>query len=167
MAPAKPPRQRVLRIIFAAIALFFVVGNVRSLSNQAFLSARVPAPLQGGWGPGSKGGAVDRGAQRAWARRSPAGPLAKARGLWAVAQRSFLDAQAPPEAVSPAFDEDSDEGHPGGAGADGVAAGAWVPAGRGGDVLPRAVELVAWGRVEAPGAPLEPFCPPIQRPPIG
>lgn len=164
MGLAKLTRLRVMRLVFVALTLFFVVSNVRSLASQAFRAPSAGALVpKGTWGSAAK--AAERAAQRAWGRGVPARPLAMARSLVAIVNRSFFDTEGPSAMSEWAFDEDSDEGQPESRG--------------GGDVfdtpmltcapeVPLLPPLVApWGRAEAPATPLEPFCPPIQRPPIG
>jgi hypothetical protein len=171
MAPTQPTSLRVLRVVFAAIAFLFVVGNVRSLSSQAFLSSQPAKPVtalaaRGGVVKAAKGSGVSpAGAQRWWLSRAHAGAFARAPRRWAVAHRAFFDLNAP-GAEAPVLDQDTEDGLPGDGGADGVAVDASLFAGRGPAPPARASELVGWARADAPRAPLEPFCPPIQRPPI-
>jgi hypothetical protein len=164
MGLAKLTRLRVMRLVFAALTLFFAVSNVRSLASQAFQapSAGTLVP-KGRWGSAAK--AAERAAQRAWGRGVPARPLAMARSLVAVVNRSFFDTEGPSAMADWAFDEDGDEGQPeSGGGGDAFDA----PMPNRAPEVPLLPPLVArWGRAEAPATPLEPFCPPIQRPPIG
>ncbi|HEU4412818.1 MAG TPA: hypothetical protein VFS43_46680 [Polyangiaceae bacterium] len=154
-----------MRLAFAAVALFFLVSNVRSLAAQPFAApARAVPLLKAAWGPASGAErAAERAAQRAWVRRGPGRSLAMARSLAAVVNRA--NAETASAASEWAFDEGDDEGRVSGGAGDELVDVFWLD--RRPEAPPPPPALAPWGRPEAPGAPREPFCPPIQRPPIG
>lgn len=180
MALANLTCLRRVRFVFVIVALLFIVSNVRSLAGRAFVppSFHPAAAAFHGRGVGQKATTAEsRGAQSAWVRgSSSARTTAAARRLVAAFNRSFFEASERSGWASAAssastdvawgVDEDTnDDGQPEGNFVD-AAIDAPLP-GRA-PVWPTLPPLLTeWARVEASDAPPDPYCPPIQRPPIG
>lgn len=173
MALANLTCLRRVRFVFVIVALLFIVSNVRSLAGRAFgPPAFRPAAAFNGRGVGSKAATAEgRGAQSAWVRRgSSARTTAAARRLVAAFNRSFFEASEQSSLSSTdvawGVDEDgNDDGQPRGNFVD-AALDAPLPSRA--PLWPALPPLLTdWARVEASDASPDPFCPPIQRPPIG